>query len=413
MQNEVIAETQQTEHVEQTTCCIVGSGPAGAVLALLLARKGVPVVLLEEHMDFDRNFRGDTIHPSTMQILDEIGLADRLLQLPHAKVSSLPVQTAKGDITLADFHRLKTRFPYIALIPQTDFLEFITTEASRYPNFRLIMGARVEKLIEEDGYIHGVHYRGHDSWHELHAVLTIGADGRFSRMRHLAGFEPIQTSAPMDVLWFRLPRETSDPEQSSGRLAGGHILIMLARNEYWQMGYIIPKGGYQQIRAAGLEQLRQVIGELLPEYAERTNTIQEWKQVSVLSVESSRLHKWYRPGLLLIGDAAHVMSPVGGVGINYAIQDAVVAANILGNDLLQGTAPVSDLARVQRQRELPTRIIQSFQNLVQKQVLTKVLTAKKPLTISPSLSMLLRVPLVRDLPARFIAFGPRSVHVKQ
>jgi len=413
MQNEVILQTQQAEQVEQTTCCIVGSGPAGAVLALLLARRGVPIVLLEEHMDFDRDFRGDTIHPSVMQILDEIGLADRLLQLPHTKVYGLPVQTAKGYVTLADFHRLKTRFPYIALIPQTDFLAFITTEARRYPNFRLIMGARVEKLTEEDGYVHGVHYRGQDGWHEVRAVLTIGADGRFSRMRRLAGFEPIKTSPSMDVLWFRLPGKTGDPEQSGGRISGGHILVMLNRNDYWQMGYVIPKGGYQQIRAAGLEHLRQAIGEMLPEFADRLNTIQEWKQVSVLSVESNRLPRWYRPGLLLIGDAAHVMSPIAGVGINYAIQDAVVTANVLGNDLLQGKAPLGDLATVQRQRELPTRIIQAFQNLVQKQVLVKVLKSDKPLTISPFLLLLLRVPFVRDLPARFIAFGPRRVHVKE
>ncbi|HJT57626.1 MAG TPA: FAD-dependent oxidoreductase [Ktedonobacteraceae bacterium] len=413
MQNEVVTETTQAEQVEQTTCCIVGSGPAGAVLALLLARKGIPVVLLEEHMDFDRDFRGDTIHPSTMQILDEIGLADRLLQLPHTKAPNIPLQTAKKSITLADLSRLKTRFPYIALIPQTDFLEFITAEARRYPNFRLVMGARAEKLIEEDGYIHGVHYRGKDGWHELRAVLTIGADGRFSRTRRLAGFEPIQTSAPMDVLWFRLPRKTGDTEQSGGRISGGHILIMLYRNEYWQMGYVIPKGGYQQIRAAGLEHLRQLLGEMLPDFADRVDTIQEWKQVSVLSVESSRLRKWYRPGLLLIGDAAHVMSPVGGVGINYAVQDAVVTANVLGNDLSQGKAPLRDLATVQRQRELPTRIIQGFQNLLQKQVLTKVLNSDKPLTISPFLLLMLRVPFVRDLPAKFIAFGPRSVHVKE
>ncbi len=275
------------------------------------------------------------------------------------------------------------------------------------------MGARVEKLTEEDGYVHGVHYRGQDGWHEVRAVLTIGADGRFSRMRRLAGFEPIKTSPSMDVLWFRLPRKTGDPEQSGGRISGGHILVMLNRNDYWQMGYVIPKGGYQQIRAAGLEHLRQAIGEMLPEFADRLNTIQEWKQVSVLSVESNRLPRWYRPGLLLIGDAAHVMSPIAGVGINYAIQDAVVTANVLGNDLLQGKAPLGDLATVQRQRELPTRIIQAFQNLVQKQVLVKVLKSDKPLTISPFLLLLLRVPFVRDLPARFIAFGPRRVHVKE
>src|SRR6266699_2731027 len=353
MQNEVILQTQQPEQVEQTTCCIVGSGPAGAVLALLLARRGVPIVLLEEHMDFDRDFRGDTIHPSVMQILDEIGLADRLLQLPHTKVYGLPVQTAKGYVTLADFHRLKTRFPYIALIPQTDFLAFITTEARRYAKFRLVMGARVEKLIEEDGYIHGVHYRGQDGWHEVRATLTVGADGRFSRVRKLVGFEPVQTAQAMDVLWFRLPRKANDPTEPAGRIGGGHILIMLNRDQDWQMGYVIPKGGYQKLRAAGLPALRREISQLLPTWAEpeRMDTIQEWKQVSILSVESSRLPRWYRPGLLLIGDAAHVMSPVGGVGINYAIQDAVVAANVLSEPLKAGKIRLHDLAEVQRQRE--------------------------------------------------------------
>ncbi len=348
MQNEVARATHEIKQVEQTTCCIVGSGPGGAVLALLLARKGISVILLEEHMDFDRDFRGDTIHPSVMQIMEELGLADRLLQLDHTNAYSLPVQTAKGTVTLADFRRLKTRYPYIALIPQLHFLEFITTEAKRYPNFQLVMGARAEKLIEEDGYIHGVQYRGQDGWHEVRAVLTVGADGRFSRIRRLAGFEPIKTAPPMDVLWFRLPRKPGDPKQSGG----------------------------------------------------------------VLSVESSRLPRWYRPGLLLIGDAAHVMSPVGGVGINYAIQDAVEAANVLSEGLKEGQVRTRDLTEVQRRRELPTRIIQAFQNFIQQRVLANVLKSDKPLRVSPALLFLLRLPIVRDIPARFIAFGFRSAHVK-
>ena len=398
---------------EETTCCIVGAGPAGAVLALLLARKGIPVVLLEEHMDFDRDFRGDTIHPSVMQIMEELGLAERLLQLDHTKVYTLPVQTARGTVTLADFRRLKTRYPYIAMIPQARFLEFITAEAKRYPGFRLVMGARVEKLMEEDGYIHGVHYRGQDGWHEVRAVLTVAADGRFSRVRKLAGFEPVKTAPPMDVLWFRLPRRPEDSMESTGRLVQGHILVMLNRGEEWQMGYVIPKGGYQQIHAAGLEKLRQVVAELLPEFADRMEYIKEWKQVSVLSVESSRLRRWYRPGLLLIGDAAHVMSPIAGVGINYAIQDATVAANVLSDDLRAGKLPLRDLAEVQRKREWPTRMIQGFQNIMQGQVLTKVLKSDEPLTISPFLLFLLRLPGIRVLPAKFIGIGPWPAHVKE
>ena len=415
MQKEIATQTQtnQPEQTEETTCCIVGSGPAGAVLALLLARKGIPVTLLEEHMDFDRDFRGDTIHPSVMEILDEIGLADRLLQLDHTRVYALPVQTAKGTVMLADLQQLKTRFNYITMLPQARFLEFITAEAQRYPNFKLVMGARVEKLIEEDGYVHGVHYRGKDGWHQVRAVLTVGADGRFSRIRKLAGFEPVKTAPPMDVLWFRVPRKPDEPKESRGLLANGHILIILNRGDEWQVGYVIPKGGYQEIRAAGIEKLRQEISQLLPEFADRMHTIQEWKQVSVLSVESSRLRRWYRPGLLLIGDAAHVMSPVGGVGINYAIQDATEAANVLAGALRNGKVSTRDLARVQRKRQWQTRIIQGFQNIVQKQVLKKMLSSDKPLTVSPVLLFLLRLPIIRNLPARFIGIGPWPAHVKQ
>lgn len=434
MQNELTSQaTQLSEKVEQTTCCIVGAGPAGAVLALLLARQGIPVIVLEEHMDFDRDFRGDTIHPSVMQIMDEIGLVDRLLQIPHSRVYSLPVQTANGTITLADFQRLKTRYPYIAMIPQVYFLEFITTEAKNYPNFRLIMGARVEKLIEENGKICGVHYRGQDGWHEVRALLTVGADGRFSRLRRLAGWEPIKTAQTMDVLWFRLPTKPGDSNQSSGRLAKGHILILLRRpapittasasaalpsdnmqeRDYWQIGYVIPKGGYQKIHASGLEALHRAVGEMMPEFADRMDYIREWKQVSVLSVESSRLHRWYRPGLLLIGDAAHVMSPVAGVGINYAIQDAVVAANVLSGPLKSGCVEVRDLAAVQRKREWPTRIIQGFQNLIQRRFVSDVLGSDKPVALPSMMRLLLHVPVLRDLPARFIGFGIWPVHVRK
>jgi 2-polyprenyl-6-methoxyphenol hydroxylase-like FAD-dependent oxidoreductase len=386
-------------------------------LALLLARKGVVVTLLEAHPDFDREFRGDTIHPSVMELMDELGLADRLLELRHTKIRNLTIQTAAGPFTPADFSRLKTRFPYITLMPQTSFLEFITEEAKRYPNFRLVMSAHVRELIEEDGVIRGVRFQGRDGAHEVHALLTVGADGRGSRVRRLAGFEPIKTSPPMDVLWFRLPRKEGDPEGAMGRLGRGHIAILLDRFDYWQAGYVIPKGTYPELRAAGIEALRRSFAGLIPEFADRLEHLEDWRQVSLLSVESSRCPKWYRPGLLLIGDAAHVMSPVGGVGINYAIQDAVVAANVLSGPLKAAQSQLKDLdvrylAAVQHQREWPTRLIQGAQALIQQRILAPALGDDRPFVPPKLLRLLLRVPILRDLPARIIAFGVWPVHIK-
>ncbi|MBD6619065.1 FAD-dependent oxidoreductase [Komarekiella sp. 'clone 1'] len=394
-------------NVETTDCCVVGGGPAGAVLSLLLARQGISVMLLETHKDFDRDFRGDTIHPSVMEIMEEMGLSDRLLQLPHAKMHRIRVQTPQDTVTLADFSHLKTHYPYITMLPQVKFLEFITQEAQKYPNFRLVMGANVQELITENGVVQGVRYRG-GGWHEVRALLTVGADGRHSRLRQLGGFESIETSPPMDVLWFRLPRKSEDPEGGVGRFAQGHIVAMLDRGDEWQLAYVIPKGGYQKLRAAGLEELKKSVVGVIPEFNERIQNLQDWSQVAFLSVESSRVKRWYLPGLLLIGDAAHVMSPVGGVGINYAIQDAVVAANVLSKPLKNRQVELSDLAKVQRQRELPTRIIQAFQTFVQKQIFAPILNSNR--NFQPSI--LLRLPILRDLPARLIALGVFPVHVQ-
>ncbi len=398
-----------------TTCCIVGGGPGGVVLALLLARQGIPVTLLEAHQNFDRQFRGDTIHPSVMEILDEIGLASRLHELPHAKVYGPTIMTADGPFTPFDLRRLKTPFPYIMLLPQTVFLEFLTAEAGKYPNFRMRMGANVQKLIEEEGAVRGVSYLDDAGWHEVRAVLTVGADGRFSQVRRLAGIQPVQSAPQIDVLWFRLPHLPEDPEAASGLLASvgrGSTLAIFDRGDHWQAAYVFPKGQYQELRAAGLEAMRLAILELQPRLAPHVQHLSEWRQFSLLSVEANRCKKWYRPGLLLIGDAAHVMSPVGGVGINYAIQDAVVAANVLAEPLKAGRAGLPELAEVQRQREWPTRVIQAVQSLAQKRVISGVRRDERAMRITWYMRLFTRLPIVRDLPARLMAFGVKRVHVE-
>jgi len=396
----------------ETQCCVVGGGPAGVVLALLLARKGVRVTLLEAHEDFDRDFRGDTLHPSVLELIDELGLSERLHELPHTKIHTGTITTPEGATTLADFRRLRTRFPYIMMLPQKDFLGFMVGEALKCPSFELVLGALVEELIEEGGVVRGVRFEKGGARHEVRADVTVGADGRGSRVRHLGRFELTKTSPPMDVLWFRVPRREGDPSGGVAYFGAGREVVMLERGTQWQVASLIAKGSFAHVREAGLEEFRRGLASAVPRFADRFETLTSWKQISALSVESSRVKRWHKPGLLLIGDAAHVMSPVGGVGINYAIQDAVVAANVLARPLLEGRLKVEDLARVQRQREWPTRLIQALQTQIQKRLVAAALDPNKTFRLPLALRLLLRVPLVRNLPARVVGLGFRRVHVK-
>jgi 2-polyprenyl-6-methoxyphenol hydroxylase-like FAD-dependent oxidoreductase len=403
---------------EATGCCIAGSGPAGAILGLLLARRGVRVTLLEMHHDFDREFRGDTVHPSTLEILDQIGLAERVHELRHSKVSAPTLLTRSGSFTPWDLSRLKTKYPYILMVHQKDLLALLTQEARKYAGFRLLMGANVTGLIREDGVVRGVRYQTGDGVHELRALLTVGADGRFSRVRQVAGIEPVRTSPPMDVLWFRLPHlpegDIDAPGGAFGGFARGHILGGFDRKDYWQAAFVIAKGSYQSLRAEGIDGLRRRIVEIEPRLAKHVESLTDWQQVSLLSVESSRCPRWCAPGVLLIGDAAHAMSPVGGLGINYAVQDAVVAANLLTKPLLEGCVTVAQLRAVQSRRQWPVRIIQAAQTQVQKRVIAAALRAQEQqgLNIPWFVRALSRIPFLRDLPARIMAVGVVRVRVE-
>lgn len=398
---------------QQTCCCIAGCGPAGAMLGYLLARQGIDVVVLEKHSDFLRDFRGDTIHPSTIAVMQELGLADELLRLPHTTAPVLKVRSGQQIVTVADFRHLKTPWPYLVFLPQWDFLNFLTDKARQYPTFQLFMNAEAQETIEENGVIHGLRYTMHDSLHEIRATLTIAADGRTSCLRQDADMKPDEQSPPMDVLWFRLSRTENDPGDTFANVNAGHILLLINRGEYWQAAYVIPKGMYQQVHGAGLDQFKRSLADLLPAFPERAQEITSWDQVKLLTVSSNRLRRWYRPGLLCIGDAAHAMSPIGGVGINLALQDAVVAANVLAEPLKTNRLQQRHLQEVQRKRILPTIIIQQLQTILQKRLTAPVLRGERVSTVAAPLQLFFRLLHIPDLAAHLIAFGVWPVHVKK
>jgi 2-polyprenyl-6-methoxyphenol hydroxylase-like FAD-dependent oxidoreductase len=395
-----------------TACAIAGGGPAGMMLGFLLARAGVDVVVVEKHADFFRDFRGDTIHPSTLEVVHELGLLDQFLKLPHQKVHEIAGIIGDEQIVFADFTHLPTRCGFIAFMPQWDFLNFLASQGKRYPGFHLRMQTEADGLLMDGETVTGVQAKTPKGLIEIRAPLVVAADGRHSTLRALAGLQSEDFGAPMDVLWFRLSRQAGDGSAALGRIQAGRLFVMLDRGDYWQCAFVIPKGGFEALRAQGIEAFRKEIVALNPALAGRVSEIASWDDLKLLTVLVDRLKRWYRQGLLCIGDAAHAMSPVGGVGINLAVQDAVAAANILWEPLREGRVTEDVLAKVQSRRQWPTEMTQQLQLLVQKRVISNVLSMTTQPRAPFLFTLLNRFPVLRRIPARLIGMGFRPEHVK-
>lgn len=406
--------------VMNVRCCIAGGGPAGMMLGLLLARAGVQVLVLEKHADFLRDFRGDTVHPSTLEVIHELGLLEKFLARPHDEVSELRAVVGNTELVLASFRHLRLRCKFIAMMPQWEFLDFVRDEAELYPGFRLIQNAEVTGVIQQDGVVTGVEVATPGGALQVMADLVVGADGRRSTVRSSAGLVVRDLGAPIDVLWMRLPKMPGDPSTTGGRITNGIFLAMIDRRTYWQCAYVIPKGGIEAVRLQGLEAFRADVVKVAPLFADRIATLASWDDIKLLSVTVDRLEHWYKPGLLCIGDAAHAMSPVGGVGINLAVQDAVAAANILAAPLatpqLDRAALTPFLAQVQRRRLFPTRVTQAVQVAIQNRLLSPVLAARgrdrPPMALPWPLKLMRRWPVLQALPAYAVGVGVRPEHVR-
>jgi len=397
----------------QNHLCIVGGGPAGMVAGLLFARAGVPVTVIEKHGDFLRDFRGDTVHPSTLRIFSELGLLDRLLERPHDKVRDIQGMIGGRRLAIADFTHFDPRWNFIAMMPQWDFLDFVADEARLYPHFTLLQDAEAIDLAKEGGRVVGVRYVADGEERTIPARLTIAADGRSSRMRAAAGLPVRDLGAPMDVFWFRVPRERAPHNETTGVFASGRIMAMIDRGDYWQCAYVFPKGMADEVRARGIEAFRSEVAGLAPRLSERIGAVESWDDVKLLSVSLDRLEQWHRPGLLVIGDAAHAMTPIGGVGINVAVQDAVAAANALAGPMAAGEDVDPLLHRVQKRRLPAVRITQGFQKAAQDRIISRLLMGQGGDFEPPrALRWLDRYPVLRRIPAALIGFGYRPEHVK-
>jgi 2-polyprenyl-6-methoxyphenol hydroxylase-like FAD-dependent oxidoreductase len=393
-------------------CCIAGGGPAGMMLGFLLARAGVDVVVLEKHADFFRDFRGDTVHPSTLELMCELGLIDEFLKLPHQKVETVTGQVGAERLTMADFRHLPTRCKFIALMPQWDFLNFLAEQAKRYKTFDLRMRAEATDLIEEGGRVVGLGAKTSDGRITIRADLVVGCDGRHSTVREKAGLKSDDYGAPMDVLWFHLSREGSDSADTFGHIEAGKLMVMLDRGDYWQCAYVIPKGGIERVKAEGLEAFRERVVEMSPFLADRVGELKSWDDVKLLSVTVDRLRRWWRPGLICIGDSAHAMSPIGGVGINIAVQDAVAAANRLAGPLRSGAVRDEDLRAIEERRTLPVRFTQWLQLTIQRRIISRVLESDRRPKPPLFFKLFDIFPVLRRVPARLLGVGIRPEHVR-
>jgi 2-polyprenyl-6-methoxyphenol hydroxylase-like FAD-dependent oxidoreductase len=395
-----------------TQCCIAGGGPAGMMLGFLLARAGVQVVVLEKHADFFRDFRGDTVHPSTLELMFELGLIDEFLKLPHQKVETLSAQIGAEHVQMVDFRHLPTHCKFVALMPQWDLLNFLAEHGKRYTTFDLRMQAEATDLIEENGRVVGLNTTTPNGALTIRADLVVGCDGRHSVVREKAGLKSDDYGAPMDVLWFRVSHKDGDSVDTFGHIEAGKLMVMFDRGEYWQCAYVIPKGGIERMKSEGIEAFRGQVVEMSPFLSHRVGELKSWDDVKLLSVTVDRLRKWWRPGLICIGDAAHAMSPIGGVGINMAVQDAVAAANRLAGPLRAGKVTDADLQAIEDRRTLPMRFTQGLQLTVQQRIISRVLETHERPKPPAFLKLFSAFPILRRIPARLIGLGIRPEHVQ-
>jgi len=403
--------TTPTGSTIKTTCCIIGGGPAGMMLGFLLARSGVAVTVLEKHKDFFRDFRGDTIHPSTLELMHELGLLERLLEIQHSEISHISACIGDEAVMIADMSHLPTKAKFVALMPQWDFLNFLAAEAAKFPSFRLLTQHEATGLIEKDGITTGVVAKTPEGTVEIAATLTVGCDGRHAVSRSAAHLPIVDEGVPIDVLWLRLPRHQSDPENGLGYINYGRLMVLINRLDYFQVAYIIAKDGFAEIQRDGLSAFQQSITRIVPFLADRVAEIDSWDKVKLLTVQVNRLTQWSSPGLLCIGDAAHAMSPVGGIGINIALQDAVATANMLTDALLSNALTPHHLDQVQHYREGAVRRTQRMQVFAHK-ILNRVLHSTGPVKIPLIMRILTRLPGFKYLTARFIGMGLQPQHIR-